>query len=67
MGGGYSQRYLQFAFNDEFDGQGPEVQHTFNILRISPQDVNKYWTCFNALNNDGQGKGVEVVVSTYSN
>ena len=37
------------------DGQGPEVQRTFDILHISPQDVNKYWTCFNALNFDATG------------
>lgn len=55
MGGGPSTRYLQFTFNDEVNGQGPEVQHTFDLLHISGEDVNKYWTCFNALNFDGTG------------
>ena len=53
MGGG-SSKYLQFLVND-VDGQGPEVEHTFRVLQISPQDINKYWTCFNELNFDGTG------------
>lgn len=55
MGGGYSQRYLEFVLNDSVDGQGPEVQRTFDLLQISTKDVNKYWTCFNELNFDGTG------------
>lgn len=54
MGGGGS-RYLQFVLNDEVNGQGPEIQLTFDVLKITGDDIHRYWTAFNDLNFDGTG------------
>ena len=40
----------------QFEGQGAEVLRTFQTLKITEEDVNKFWTAFNNVNFDGTGK-----------